>query len=478
MEEREYKLTRRCVKGLREDGEEIFLALNEAEKREVYINASILSEVLESSFSSGSTKILAMKNLLRQVESEEYERNKEVVSSVGSIQSIFWISEVICCEMEKNILEEEESLLSSSLLIGISLLEKCLIKSIAYAQKDRLAHCLEECGTFYLLNGYSEPEVLLLYSALLREEEPIYASAEYVGQEIEESMPYKGYIQENIYDTGSILVHRRDPFIFSPKYFNTLHRSSYGGYKRLFCLQDEYGIVHKALVKWCNRNSSLNGAEWAIIWHLDVLSHKADKRSYEKEILFVLGPLFFSSMENGADWGIGCIMMVGAYLRLLIACRNSSVASVRGASSVSVQRVGTGIGKPLIDVIASNKASEMEKFYAAEGLTRLCYLDKESGSGMDKLVVKHIQSIFEVLEIQPKDQMVTHTNNVLSIISSISCIPLLLFRPSCIVIVDWVSCNVKGLLPENKEWVRRYMEELSTVYSIDRPGYLLSGIGI
>ncbi|KAI5186949.1 hypothetical protein NEHOM01_1815 [Nematocida homosporus] len=473
--EGEYEVAHRVSEALGKDVEELFVALSAALKKKVLLPAALLGRVIVHGNVPSLTKIVALRILMECLQVPE--TAGEYLELFCSVKCLYVLSEIVRREMEESLAEEVVETPPECTIVIMEVLAQTLELSREHGCKDRLVLCLSDCRSLTLLNAWAGAKLLQVYAGVFDHEEPQGLNLGLAQPEAAESMPYRILAEEEAFGTGHFLVHRRKPALFVPQYFATAKRVLPTAYKDIFAFQDEYGVVHNSLVKWLEGAGNLIGIEWVVGWYLDGLVKEANNQLYERELLFVLGPAFHSSLTNSGEGKTGGLIMQCAHFKLLAAAHQSSLASVRGACSVAMQRFSIGVVRGLLGVISAGKSSLLDRFYAGQALARLLVIVPDyERMGLEKVLEKNVQCLVELLEIEPQGLVTEHVANVLDIISYIETIPLKLFAPSVMVLLCWVIETVPTS-KKHRVWVERYLREVGEMYQSANPNVLLTGLG-
>ncbi|KAI5189589.1 hypothetical protein NECID01_0612 [Nematocida sp. AWRm77] len=476
----EYTLAKQISKSV-EEGEGVYNALMAGEEKGVKTSLAHIAQIIDSKKTPSPTKVLAFRLLAKAAEDKE--REAGAVEIFSSIRVMFRIAEVLREDIENNTANETTECPPSTESIMDSLVQ--LIKRAhAEKKKDRAVLCMKECGVFLLLNAWSSPQLLRVYAAVYTEEIPSgqprgeKRSLQKSMQE-EESMPYRMLAEEHTLGVGTCLAHRRHRPMFTPRWYVSERTERADAYRYLLELQDEYEILYKSIVQWCESSSSLETVSWCVVWYIENLARHLEKdRTYEEEAVFVLGPLFFSSLQNTLGEGtLESVCLLNQYVAFLGASSRCGLPRVRGTATVAMERLGMAHAKFYMQAMLSRKSTAGCRKHAAAGMSQiLSMLSSKDKHALEKTIEKHAVSIAELMEEQPREEASTHCAEIISILAFLPRIPLSLFRPSCLVLMVWAVQHVAYKEKEARKWLREYMKEGCSVYTPDKPDFLTSGL--
>ncbi|OAG33468.1 hypothetical protein NEIG_01966 [Nematocida sp. ERTm5] len=474
-----YSLTKKIVDGLENDLESLFSLLKKCVKEKLSIPSEILVNIIESKKALTPSKALCMRLLRDNLESEEEKRSISYL--ISSIRFMFRVSEMIKIDAEAASDSDDRKMPEHTLEILESLAR--IMESIPLERKGAVVDAMERCGIFILINLWCSPSLLKFYSSIFSKIESESSISEKVGKKEKrktDSTPYRIAVEESIYNKTTILVHRRDPAYFMPKYFCAFPESTTDAYRRVFSFQDEYEIFHKSLVNWCENQSDLKGIESATIWHLNNLVNNIEVPTYEKEILFCLTAMFYSAIQNTVDEAEA--QLFKSYLELVRASKQCGSAEIRGTSLVAAQRLSSYTAKYFLSRALTitketkdKKKADLwrERVLAIDGLAVLCDILSESDLlGVKKIVEKDSSRILEMLEIQPRDNVNKHCTSVIRVLSILDSIPICLLSPSKLSLVMWVVENVNIPDRQVRRWTMQYIQELPSVYNPNEENFL------
>ncbi|KAH9385320.1 uncharacterized protein NEMAJ01_0216 [Nematocida major] len=465
MESHSYALAKKILDELENDLEGLYQTLSVCVKKEALVSPEVLLSIIVHKKALKPSKILALR-LLSNVEAPE--EVAEAAHLLSNIRSTFRISEIIKSELETS----DE--ITENVAVILEVFSKMLVQ-LPQKARDTLVSSIEEAGIFILVNVWATGEVLRLYGGIFHEISPEDVKRAR-SQRKRESTPYRVPVEESVCGKSSILVHRREHAYFTPRYFCGHREVSSSAYERIFAFQDEYEVINKALFSWCNTNGDLKGLEWVLIWHINNLAVHTEAPTYEREIIFLLGPMFYSSitnfMEEASTRGV-----FKTYLGLIERCTSSANPTIRGASFVAVQRITSAHAKYFLQGI-SPKVARMERAVSVQGLEKVCRLLLEDfRPELRKTLEKEAVNILRLLEIQPEEGVAEHSACVVRVLSSLDSIPISLFSPSSMSLVLWAAEN--GGITDKKalEWIEKYTAETANVYDPESENILLRALG-
>lgn len=489
MPQKEYLLERRVLYGLENNNEEVYQALAEAEKREIDINPDILARVLDNGSVSISTKTLSVRLLKRLLNGGEEE--KECLEVIATVRCMYRITEVIRKETERAAASEDEKI-STEIDAMISLLGDALEKSTEHGIKDRLVQCMEECGLFILVNAWPCTQVLKMYSGIFSREDTSYIHYKNNGninvheknnRKINEadkksnSTGYRVLVEEQVHNIAYILAHRRVTEVFMPKQVSIYRIKQPEMYKRIYEIQDEYGVFHRMFSEWCKEKGSFERAEWAISCYLFHLAECTEEKSYEEEIIFAMSPMFYSTICNTLQGTEKHILMLWGYLRMLKRAGRCTLPRVRGTAQAAIERITGKMGKKVLEEICAKK-NDVKKIYSAAALAEMLeVMEEKERSSLQKSLERNAQSIVELLEIQPKEREKEHIECVLYILAKIEITPLVLYVPTNMILLAWSFRRI-GRDKRVRKWVQRYIRGIENVYNPSKKHFLVNGLGM
>lgn len=458
MESTSYTLSKKIVEGLENNLENLYQVLIICDKECIFISSDILRKIIEHPRALSPSKVLSIKLLSNSEKPEEID---EVVQVLSSIRVMFKISEILKEELEGT---QEIVNIPSKTVNVLDTIGKVLRK-ITQKQRDSIVCAMEQAGILLLVNVWSGPDLLRFYSSIFLKIMPETVTKNRSKRGLD-SIPYRTLVEESIYDKSTILVHRRGPLYFLPKYFSAYTPYSRSAYNRIFQFQDEYEVIHKSLVKWCGLCGDLKTLEWTITWHINNLSKNIDVFTYEKEVLFVLGTMFHSSVMNTLEESES-VGLFTEYLELIRKSQKCSNPRIKGVAVVSSQRISCSFARFFISKIKSSMVSKSEKILSVKGLERISKIVLGSElMNLGKIVEKESTSILQLVEIQPEEEITEHCTTVIQVLSILEKIPLSLFSPSKMSLVLWVFENGKVEDKTVRKWLDQYLRQLPSVYNM------------
>jgi len=487
--EEEYVVTGKVLKELKEGSCALFETLTSARAGGVRVSSRVLLMVVEDPKASPNTKALALKIVAEMLEGSE--DGDFVIEAVSSLKFMVRVSDILKTDVEQAVAENSEEIEKENTKETMRALSLILSYSEKLGKKERVVKSMEHSGMFCLLNAWCGESLFQLYSSVLEGEIPEHRektvrkskkNREEIGQA--EGTPYRMTAEESVEGIGTFLAHRRNKRIFTAKYFAKSSRECAPVYRRILEFENEYEIVHRCVVIWCNKKGSLEGAEWAAIWHLKALFENLGKdETYEKEVAFVLGPLFHSSLMNTLDGEktekvkIEKIVLFVRYLDLIRKSQLSTAPEIRGACSVAAGRIGVSEGRFFTQIIGSSSTADEEKRSAVLGLSLVLEIAGEHRNpGLRRLLERNAQNILSLLEAQPTSGTGEYCTCVIKTLSYLEEIPIGLFRPTSLILAVWMGENVRTIGDREKAWLRRYFKEACKVYSPHKDKSLLTGL--
>lgn len=461
-EESSYSLAKSILDDLENNVESLFQRLSICYKKGLSVSSDILFQIIDSPGLLSPSKVLAIQ--LLRLNLDDAQEKEEIAGIIGSIRIMFRITEILKEDIEESMKNTSENIPchTAEILDTLSL----IVEKVSDSKKDSIIVPMKETGLFVLANVWNSPHLLKLYSSVFSGKLQYERDAEKVGKN--ESMPYRALIEESIYDRSTILVHRRSPAYFMPKYFKISSEvEDRTVYAKIFAFQDEYSIVHKLLVNWCDRCGDLRGVEWVCAWHFKNLSDKVDNLSYEKEIAFALSAMVYSAIQNTLIVeSLEALNMFKGYLELIRRCKAEGSPLAKGSASVASQRLTSQSAKYFINVILSVKTTKKQKSVSLMSLRFLCDILTDSDLiGVRKLVEKHAGRILELVEIEPEESVTLHCTSILMLLSLLERIPLCLFSPSKMTLVLWVVEHGRIAEKQARKWIDQYLHELPEVFN-------------
>ncbi|KAI5190559.1 hypothetical protein NEMIN01_1097 [Nematocida minor] len=461
MTEDSYSLAKNIVADLEGNLESLFQRLSICRKQEVSIVPEILVQIIENNRPLPPSKVLAMQLLVLNLDS--LEQKGETAQLMSSVRFMFRVSEILRADIQENM--QRESSTPPPHTATILEIFTAVFGKLTQSEKDTMLTSMEEAGIFLLINVWSSSYLLKMYSSLLSG--MVNHEKDKKNNKRSESMPYRTLVEESVFSMSSVLVHRRDPSYFMPKYFRIEPEITTKVYDKIFAFQDEYEVVHKSLMNWCEGCGDLRGVEWVTAWHLQNLSQQIDNGTYEKEILFVLGAMFYSSVQNTlSSDSLENVNLFKVYLGVIKACKTSSSPSIKGVASVASQRLTSQSAKYFMSTISSAKTSKKQKAISLYGLSTLCNILLDGDLlGVKKIVEKQAGSILELVEIEPEGAVTLHCTAIINVLSVVDKVPVPLFSPSKMCLVLWILEHGEIKDKKAKYWLAQYMSELASVFS-------------